>query len=274
MRGQYLFFNTELISANQWDETSVQGIQVYEVLRMIKGAPLFFEDHIKRLQHSFKLIGETILIDKNILFNQFIELGKKNLISEGNIKLNFIINAEGYTQVSYFIPHSYPSESDYRKGVKVGFLDIERKNPEAKVEQGVNEKIKTSGQDPDVYEVMLVNKEGLITEGSRSNMVFIKVNTLYTCPLKKVLRGVTLAKVLEIASRENIQVFFEAVPKTAISTFDALFITGTSPKLLPVALAGDIHFDVHNPLMHHLMARYNKLIKQEIINAKQLQKTS
>jgi branched-chain amino acid aminotransferase len=279
MRGNYLLLNNEFVSADQWDETSVNGVVVYEVLRMIEGIPLFFDDHFQRLVNSCRMIGQLYEPDKKELFRQIIELVKINDLTTGNITIKLIFNNNTqetlrnsdtqelrYYSLLYFIPHSYPSDDDYCNGVKVGFLEIERKNPEAKVEQGVKEKVIQSEQDSDIYEVMLVDKDGFITEGSRSNMVFVKGDELFTCPLNRVLKGITLAKVLEIASAENIPVVFEAVHRSEISFYDALFITGTSPKILPVTKAGNVAFNIHNQLMRKLMESYNQLMEKEIRN--------
>ncbi|HPS12425.1 MAG TPA: aminotransferase class IV [Prolixibacteraceae bacterium] len=264
MRGDYFILNSQLTPTGKWDEEQAQGVIVYEVVRTLQGIPLFFEDHYQRLLHSCELIGKKINMNEEFLFQQFIDLGKHNNINEGNITLKLIFNGDCYTQALYFIPHSYPSTEDYCTGVKVGFLDVERKNPEAKVEQGMKQKVKASAQEPDVYEVMLVDNDGLITEGSRSNMVFVKEGSLYTCPLNKVLKGITLLKVLEIASEEKIPTIFEAVPQKDIASFDALFITGTSPRILPVASAGTTTFDVQNPVMRRLMEIYNQRIEEDI----------
>jgi len=278
MRGKYLLLNNEFVSTDQLDETSIKGVVVYEVLRIIEGFPLFFDDHFQRLVNSCRMIGQLYKSDKKELFGQIIELAKINAITTGNISLKIIFNPDQINETTYsgtqvlrhssflyFIPHSYPTADDYRTGVKVGFLEIERNNPEAKVEQGMKEKVRQSEQDTDVYEVLLVDNDGFITEGSRSNMVFVKGDTLYTCPLNRVLKGITLAKVIEIASQENIPVVFEAVHQSALSSFDALFITGTSPKILPVAKAGDTNFDTQNQLMRKLMGQYDGMIEQEIL---------
>jgi len=279
MRGNYFWFNDKIQPANRWDEIqTTQGTVVYEVLRIVEGIPLFFDDHHQRMINSCSLIGQEFKPDKNKLFRQIIELAKMNAFTTGNITIKLIFSpyetneptysgtqALRYSSLLYFIPHSYPTDDDYRNGVKVGFLEIERNNPEAKVEQGVKEKVIQSKQDTDIYEVMLVDKDGYITEGSRSNLVFMKGDTLYTCPLNRVLKGITLAKVLEIASAENIPVVFEAVHRSGISSYDALFITGTSPRILPVSNAGDTNFDTHNQLISKLMKLYDQLMEQEII---------
>jgi len=170
----------------------------------------------------------------------------------------------------FFIPHSYPTPEQYRDGVSVGFLQAERNNPEAKVEQSVREKANQLLHNGELYEVLLVDHEGYITEGSKSNMVFVKGGALYTCPLEKVLTGITLKKVIELAAVENIPVIYEAVPLSAIASYDALFITGTSPKILPVAKAGEVTFDVNNPLVNKLKALYDQLIDNEIAGSNSL----
>lgn len=277
MTGNYFWFNDNLMEAGNWDEAQTEtGTVVYEVLRIVEGVPLFFDDHFQRLINSCKLLGKPYKPDKEKMLAQFIELAKINDLNIGNVTLKLIfrdVNNQATKNVSllvsptvilYFIPHSYPAEMQYRDGVTVGFLDAERGNPEAKVIQGLREKANQLIKSENLYEVLLVNREGLITEGSKSNMVFVKGTTLYTCPLNKVLTGITLKKVIEIATRINIPVLFEAVPRIGITGYDALFITGTSPKILPVAHAGEFRFDPQNTLVRQLMKEYDLLLEQDI----------
>jgi len=270
MRGYYFWNNQNLIPSDKWGEfQATEGTVVYEVLRIVDGVPLFFDDHYQRLINSCRLIGQLYTPDKKQLISQFIELAKVNEIETGNISLKLIfsnsaIQPSNPTATLYFIPHSYPTNEQYQQGVSVGFLEAERNNPEAKVEQGVRKKANEVLKSGELFEVLLIDHDGLITEGSKSNMVFIKDNALYTCPLNKVLTGITLKKVIEIASTENISVIYEAVSLFEIATFDALFITGTSPKILPVANADNVRFDINNLLMRKLMANYDLLIEKEL----------
>jgi branched-chain amino acid aminotransferase len=285
MQGNYFWYNNVRYNSERWKEIqSVEGIVVYEVIRIIDGIPLFFEEHYQRLIYSCKLIGNEYEPDRNKLFQQFIELVISNGFETGNVtlklifsekencRINIIVNQPIVPQVIiYFIPHSYPTSDQYLHGVSVGFLEAERNNPEAKVEQGYRKKANELLKNDDLYELLLVDRNGLITEGSKSNMIFVKEGALYTCPLNRVLTGITLKKVLEIASRDSIPVVFEAVPLKEISSCDALFITGTSPKILPVANVQHHQFDTQNRQMRHLMQEYDLLIEQDINNRKILQ---
>jgi branched-chain amino acid aminotransferase len=279
MRGDYFWNNNQLLTAEKWDEASnCQGTVVYEVLRIIDGVPLFFEDHYQRLLNSCKLIGVGYEPEKKELFRQFTELAKANNFKTGNVILKLYfetgeLNNSGTQELRnsllYFIPHSYPSEIQYKEGVTVDFLFAERNNPEAKVEQGVREKANEMLKNSKLYEVLLVDRNGFITEGSKSNMVFVKNNTLYTCPLERVLTGITLKKVIDIANTLKIPVVFEAIKANEIDRCDALFITGTSPKILPVAKAGTTLFDVANQVVCQLHEMYDSLIENDISSAKQ-----
>ena len=264
MRGDYYLLNDNFLPAAELAGNNTNAVVVYEVVRIINGVPVFFNDHFQRLHHSCKLTGHQIDIDKNKLHRQFEYLSVKNSIEIGNVMLKVIFEPGKQTRQLYFIPHSYPSEEDYEKGVTVGILHAERINPEAKVEQGVRERANQILKDSTYYEVLLVDHDGYITEGSRSNLFFIKDDKLYTCPLHKVLRGITLTKVLQIAEENTIQVVFEPVHESTIATYDAAFITGTSPKILPLNAIERTTYKVDNQPMSFIMKKYNQLMDDDL----------
>jgi branched-chain amino acid aminotransferase len=270
VKGEVFYLDNTLCSADQWNEGLETGTVVYEVLRIVDGVPLFYFDHYKRLMNSCQLVGKKGQLDRDQLFTSMVTLAAENKFRIGNVMLKLIFSQsaglpdENPRSLLYFIPHSYPSDQQYITGVDVGILEAERQNPEAKVEQGVRNIANKILTESTLFEVLLVDREGYITEGSKSNMVFVKNEVLYTCPLSKVLSGITLLKVIEIAEKENIPLKFEAVPLEKLHGFDALFITGTSPKILPVRRVGEIQFDVTNPLMRFLMEEYNHLLQLDI----------
>ena len=76
----------------------------------------------------------------------------------------------------YFpIPHAYPTSEDYKQGVPTLTYSAMRENPGVKY---INTDLRTRTnrliKQKQVYEVLLVDKEGYITEGSRSNVFFIR----------------------------------------------------------------------------------------------------
>jgi branched-chain amino acid aminotransferase len=112
-----------------------------------------------------------------------------------------------------------------------------------------------------LYEVLLVDRHGRITEGSRSNVFFVKGNRFYTAPASQVLGGVTRKKVLQCLHGLGFTVIVEAVSAIEIGSFEAVFLTGTSPGVLPVNYIDAVYFKTDNPSVRQLMAQYDLMIE-------------
>ena len=106
--------------------------------------------------------------------------------------------------------------------------------------------------------MLLVDRNGQITEGSRSNVFFIKDGEVFTAPAEKVLLGVTRSKIIEIIRSMGVVLHEEAVDAGDIGSFDAAFISGTSPKVLPISSAGETSFDVNEPILRKIMEKYDE----------------
>lgn len=235
---------------------------VYEVIRVIGGIALFLEDHFDRLVSSVHLSDLEFEIGFSEFRQNISELSKLNGQPQGNVK--FTLSATG--KVSHwsfsFIPHSYPTSNDYQKGVPTGLLLAERDNPNAKVIQNtISERAGQLIADKKLYEVLLVDRNEMITEGSRSNVFFVKGDRFYTAPASKVLVGVTRIKVMECLRELNLTIIEEAVSASKIGAYDAVFLTGTSPKVLPVHCIDTVQFEPKNYFVEQLMVRYDLLIE-------------
>jgi branched-chain amino acid aminotransferase len=239
---------------------------VYEVIRLMDGVPIFMEDHFDRLLSSARISG----IQWNMQLSEFDlaikELMNSNHQNTGNIKfLLTTTNNVNHWSLS-FIPHSYPSEKDYQQGVPAGLLYAERINPEAKViQRSVREKADQMIADHKWYEVLLVDRNGFITEGSRSNVFFVKEGKFYTAPATMVLSGITRKKVMDCLSELNYIVVEQAVPANEVCDYEAAFFTGTSPKVLPIHAIDSCGFKTDHLLVKELMNLYNRKIDDYIL---------
>ena len=159
----------------------------------------------------------------------------------------------------YLNPTHYPSAQQYADGVKTELFYGERKNPNIKMmDQELRDATDAAIREHGLYEVILVDRSGQITEGSRSNIFFIKNGEVYTSPLHQVLPGVTRGKIIEILTSKGITVHEEPISASDIGSFDAAFISGTSPKVLPIAAANDVTYDVNDSLLRNLMGWYDE----------------
>lgn len=240
---------------NQSDEDGI-----YEVLRIEKGVPLFMEEHLDRFYKSASLAKKSIRFNNNEITGFIKVLISKNKVLTGNILILCKDNLK-----LFYINHKYPESEWYEIGVICEILKAERKNPNVKiyqssVRQQANALIKEKG----LYEVLLTDQSDRITEGSRSNLFFIKNDELITPPSAKVLMGITRQKTILLAKKAGIPFSEQDVYVKNLAGFQALFITGTSPKILPVSQIGNMSFNPQHPLVKLLQNSYNKLVSDYI----------
>jgi len=237
---------------------------VYEVIRIIDGNPLFLEDHVERLVRSASLSGCPFLDTAGGVREQIAELTAACGIVSGNIRIvyGYAGNTPDTTCIAYFVRGRYPDADMYRTGVRIGLLPGERSSPGIKRSNTpVRKRADIVLARGELYEVILVADGGFMTEGSRNNIFFVEDNTLVTPPARDVLPGITRGKVFDIARREDIGLVERPVNTSDIGGFDALFLTGTSAKVLPVRSVDDVPFSVNNPLMRRVITLYERLIE-------------
>jgi branched-chain amino acid aminotransferase len=264
--GKKFMLNGELQPVGLFDNSMVyEGDSIYEVVRMFRGGPVFFHDHMERLAKSVKLQHKEPLADISVLRKAIINLTRSDRQKEANLKIVFNYNKGSQNYLVYLIEPIFPSEEQYNKGVKGILYFAERKNPESKV---INHKLRSSIFHKLIvesgYEALLVNQNNLITEGSRSNIFFLKGDNLVTAPDDIILNGITRKHILEICRENHINVELACVKMDDISEFDAVFMTGTSPIVLPFYCIDDKFFNVKHPLIKSLRQLYIKKAEESI----------
>jgi len=204
-----------------------------------------------------KLQNKDLLADVAGMRKAIIQLTRSDRKKLANIKIVFNYNNGLSNFLIYLVEPIYPTEEQYKKGVKGVLFYGERKDPESKV---INHKLRSSISHKLIqeggYEAVLVNENNLITEGSRSNIFFLRNETLVTAPDSLILNGITRKHILEICNEQKIEVVLECVRVVDMTKFDSVFMTGTSPMVLPFNCIDDKFYKVTFPLMERLRKLY------------------
>jgi len=254
-------FNGTLYDTNLFESTyRTLSPSVYEVIRVMDGTPLFLEDHYKRLISSAASIGKEVIFSIEKLREYIKTLCNAANVKNNNVKLvinDFESNPQGNFYL-FFIKSSYPTDEMYKNGVKTGLYSAVRENPHAKIiNQSLRDSVNEYLEKNSLYEAILVNEKGEITEGSRSNIFFIKNNEVYTSPAEGVLLGVTRQRIIKLCIENSIVVHEDVIPSSCINEFQAAFISGTSPKVLPIASIGDMKLSCNNDCLRKIMELYD-----------------
>lgn len=265
--GSYYILNGNVEEACETFEADIpSGRSAYEVIRVIGGIPLFYQDHYDRLANTFKVIGKPLAVDINRLKGYLKKLLEVNKSGSCNIKLVAFEKDGCQNVLSYISKSYYPSEAEADTGVRTGLFRLERSNPNAKLlnqayKDAVSAKIKEGG----CFEVILVDNLGRITEGSRSNAFFVRKDRILTAPGEHVLKGITRKYVLEACRNAGYEIVEEFIEVEGLSTVDGAFLSGTSIKVLPIATIDGM--EVHsssNSVVDAVRKEYNLLLEKYI----------
>lgn len=261
--GNWIYINGEYVQAVDFVPDSQENC-VYEVLRCINGVPLFFEEHFNRLEAS--LIALDIGLPDKLKGLRTILHGliQKNNIREGNVKVNICTSGVIGELCAFQIAHRYPSPNLYTTGVGLLSYNIERSKPNIKhksVNNNLRAKVSEMLAKKGIYEILLIDSKSRITEGSRSNILFIQNKTVYSPPSEVMLKGITRGVVIELLPKIGLSYVEKHIPFNALNNFEACLLTGTSPKVIPVCQIDDHTYRADNPQLISIRNAYNKAIE-------------
>lgn len=264
--GNYFIRNGELTPGCLFNSADVyEGESVYEVIRMMNGVPLFYDDHMERMRLSVAFQGRQLLASPGQMADDLIRLRKEAGVKEANLKIVHNFKKEAGTYLLYFVEPLYPTAAQYRSGVRTIFYHAERENPGVKI---INHRLRSSIYHKliatNAYEALLVDGDGLITEGSRSNVFFVGGDTLFTAPDSRVLGGITRKHVIDICKINGIEIRYECIHFESAGSFDAVFITGTSPMVLPVCAIDEFQYRADNHLSVRILELYRIRVGESI----------
>ena len=249
-------FNTEILK---------DGKGIYEVFRVINGVPLFLNEHFDRYYQSLELAGLKPNHSRNQLITRLKTLIEINRLKKANIQFQHLQIHSKEVFLAWVAPTIYPTLQDYKNGVDLLSLNAVRDLPQLKsLNLPAREKANKILAEEDIFEVLLIDDDGIITEGSRSNIFFVKNNQLFTSLHSLILEGITRSKVISVAGKAGIEVTEKFIPFNSIGTFDSTFLTSTSMKVLPVKKIDNVLFNTDNQLVNRLKMLFDQLIIEDL----------
>jgi len=264
--------NGKITETSAFDDSFLKNPHyIYEVFRVIDGIALFLEDHLNRLKETCNLSEHCPGFSSGDIYRQVYEVIKANNFSFGNMKMVLYNDDQGNNHfLIYITSHQYPTPRQFENGVPVALFRGIRANPNAKVmDVRLRNATNLVKEEMEVYETLLVDDEGCITEGSRSNVFFIRNGKVITPPLQDVLPGITRKHIIEVCRNLSLPMVEEKVPARSIVVMEAVFISGTSRKVLPVNRIDNIEFDAHHPVTRQIRNAFNDVVEKYIIYNRQ-----
>lgn len=259
---QLYISNSKLLDISTFNDAILDKENiVYEVIRVINGKAFKLEDNYNRIIKSLMIARLEYSFDLEKMIKDIENLIISNKVVEGNIKYLIYKEDKKISSMAFFIKHYYPNRDQITNGVNTLCLHTERENPNAKlINKSLRERANSIIEKENVFELILIDSEGYATEGSRSNLFFIKGTDVYTASDDTVLKGTVRQRTIEICNNQNIKLVRQKVSELDIMNYDAAFLTGTSLGILPISKIDNIEFDVTNKIMIMLQKAYHDLL--------------
>lgn len=207
---------------------------IYTSVRTYNGKPFQLEQHLERLRSSAAEVGFALSQSLETIRGWVLQI-----IEESSFSPHFLrITA---TPDDIFI-ESRPLEIDsiVYEGVSVISVPMTRELVKAKVvgSPGTNRAYQKA-RSQDSYEALLRNPStNKLTEGSRSNLLWIKEGVLNWCD--EALSGITQAAVLELAAQLKIPTHQSELDYDELGKIEELFLTQTSRGIVPILQVDDV----------------------------------
>lgn len=246
------FLPKEEAKVSVFDHTLLYGDGVFEGIRVYRGRIFKLRQHMERLWKSAEGIRLKIPISRDEMVAIQRRCIEANEITEGYIRL---LVTRGYGTLGLDprkcpMPgiiciadeiHLFPPET-YEQGMRV-IVALRPKTPIPCLDPRVkslnylnNILAKCEAIDFGCHEVIMLNLEGYVTEGSGDNIFIVKGGKLYTPPPESgMLEGITREFVIKTLAKEcKLRVLEKNMRLEDVLDADEVFLTGSAAEIIAV----------------------------------------
>lgn len=248
------YINGNLVPAEQavvpaLDRGFLFGDGVYEVIAVIDGLLLEFERHAARLARSLAEVGIRNPLPRDALLERCRELVRRNGLREGSVYVQVTRGADNKRDFAFPADVEptvmmYTSEKSLRvnplaeSGVRVASVpDMRWQRRDIKSVSLIAQVLaKQAAQASGAFEAMMVDADGVVTEGSSSSVLLVDgQGRIVVRPLsREILPGCTRAAVLALAGRRGVAVEERKFTLDECRQASELVLTSALHFVLPV----------------------------------------
>ena len=260
----------------------LHGYGLFETMRAYSGHVFRLEKHLARLERSARALNidldGTAKLEKavhdTLRANQLSDARIRISVSPGEEEIAADIPAKGEPTV-FIMAISYvpPSEDVYRRGFTAIVSRVHRstRSPSSGLKSLSSLDILLARQEAATFGVdhaILLNDDGLVSEGSSSNVFHVKDGTLFT-PAEHcgILPGITREVVMrDLAPSLGISTKEVDVALVDLLEADEAFLTNSMIEVMPLTILADRSVGSGRPgaLTQRLMKAYKALVERSL----------
>lgn len=246
LNGEYLPNDKAKISV--LDRGFLYGDGIFETIRVYRGAPFRWREHLDRMRNSANSLGIKYDPDPAALRVIVDELLKQNNLQDAYLRINLSrgiysgkIGFEASGEPTLFIyadTLNPPKEDEYENGVGAIIMPQSYVSPLAAHKTIAylpyllaREKAIKAG----AREAFLSAPSGRITEGATSNIFIVLEGSIFTPPTDgSILAGIARRVVIDALAENNIRCLEDYFIRSDLTDADEIFITNSMIEVLPI----------------------------------------
>lgn len=233
------------------------GYGLFETIKLENNRLFFLEEHFCRLYNSCKDLGIGFNLKLEEIHSQIMNLVKENGINAGSVKLIYTKDKKLIISTGVSVYEA----CTYRTGYKLCFSEY-LKNPHSKLTflKSMNylENImaKTKAKEKGFDETLFLNIYGYLTEGSFTNVFFVKNACVFTPSIScGLLDGVVRNKVIHLLNNLNIKLICDCFYKEDVLSAEEVFLTNSLMEIMPVCRLEKKEFSLESNTITKLIMR-------------------
>ncbi len=279
----YIYLNGNIIREEEAtvsinDRGLLLGDGIFESLRAYRGIPFLLKAHLERFFKGAQKLRIKLQENEETLTWIIKKLIEVNNLQDAYIRITLTRGSGGRgiditdcnNPTLCIITRQYTASENtiYTSGVSAGILN--RRNnrlPEDCYLKSISFLnyilARNEVRDRNLFEGILLNQNEQITEGTVSNVFFVKDKKIYTPSAEAgILIGVTRQEVIKIARHIGLKVEEGLYTREDLIEADEMFLTNSLMEIVPVRNFEGINFNQFETT-HLLLNEYRKKTKRE-----------
>jgi len=233
-----------------YDHGFLYGDGIYETVHAYDYQVFHWPEHFRRLKQSARRLALRIPWSSGYLLSGITQVLKANKSPNASVRIT-ISRGPGplgldprlcpKPTLAMLLHPARPLERLWKNGVSIGITQVRRNHPLCldpliKANNSLNTILaRMEATKMRVFEAVLLNLDGFLTEGTTSNIFFVRRGQIFTPALScGLLEGVTRASVIRLARRAGIKVHEGRYTPVDLRKADEIFLTSTTLEVVPV----------------------------------------
>ncbi|KSU76518.1 4-amino-4-deoxychorismate lyase [Fictibacillus enclensis] len=276
----YLLIDGKLVSKNEasispFDHGYMYGLGAFETVRVYNGHPFLWEDHMNRLRQALVELNIKHELDSSAAWMETKRLMRRNKWKNAYIRFNISagigeigLQTEPYTKPTIIIyGKPLPEQGPFNEKELV-VLQTRRNTPEGRIRLKSHHYLnsilgKRELKEPVEQEGLFLTEDGFASEGTVSNVFWVKDGRLYTPSLGTgILNGITRQFIMAAAAKLDMDAEEGFYTPQDLLAADEIFLTNSIQEMVPVKrFEGKDFPGAGGKVLHSLLFLYHSCSK-------------